>query len=67
MYTPFSQIVLHEKCDPYIELGIFTPALVECKVRTYLTIVRTVKDPRDRNNPKYCRIVHDFRALNDKI
>ena len=32
-----------------------------------MTIVRTAKDSKDRNNPKYCRIAHDFRALNDKI
>ena len=67
MYPPFNQTVLHEKCDAYIELGIFTPALVECKDRTQLTIVHTAKDPKDGNNIKYCRIAHDFRALNDKI
>ena len=67
LYTPFNEAVLHAKCDPLIQLGIFTLAPPDCKDRTQLTIVRTAKVATDRNDPKFCRIAHDFRVLNDKI
>ena len=67
LYTPFNDAVLHAKCDPLIQLGIFTPAPPDCMDRTQLTIVRTAKVATDRNDPKFCRVAHDFRVLNDKI
>ena len=67
LYTPFNDSVLHAKCDPLIQMGIFLPAPGDCKDRTQLTIVRTAPTAKDRHDPRYCRIVHDFRVLNDKI
>ena len=67
LYTPFNDSILHAKCDPFIQMGIFTHASPDCKDRTQLTIVRTAKDPKDKNNPQYCRIAYDFRLLNDRI
>ena len=67
LYTPFNDSVLHAKCDPLIHLGIFFPAPPECQDRTQLTIVRTAPTAKDRHDPRYCRIAHDFRVLNDKI
>lgn len=34
---------------------------------TLTTIVRTVLGTQNRNDMKYCRIAHDFRAINDRI
>ena len=69
LYTQYNDAILHTKCDPYIDMGIFKPATPECKDRAQLTIVRTAVSAlgQDRNDPKYCRIAHDFRAMNDKI
>ena len=67
LYTPYNEAILHAKCDPFIQLGIFYLAPPECKDQTQVTIVRTAKTPTDRNNPSYCRIAHDFRLLNDRI
>ena len=65
LYTPSNEAILHAKCDPYIEMGIFQPASTSCKDRAQLTIVRT--GLTDRNDPKYCRVAHDFRAMNSRI
>lgn len=67
LYTPVNDLILHAKCDPYIQLGIFTPAPSKCRDRTQVTIVRTAKEAPDRHDPQFCRIAHDFRVLNDKI
>ena len=69
LYTPHNEAILHSKCDPYIDMGIFQPASSLCKDRTQLTIVRTavVALGQDRNDPKYCRIAYDFRAINDRV
>lgn len=48
-------------------MGIFQPAAPECKDRAQLTIVRTAIGTQDRNDPRYCRVAHDFRAINDRI
>ena len=65
LYTLANEAVLHAKCDPYIEMGLFRPASPSCKDRAQLTIVHT--NVQDRNNPKFCRVAHDFRAMNDHI
>ena len=69
LYTPYNEAILHSKCDPYIDMGIFQPASSVCKDRAQLTIVRTAFSDlgQDRNDPRYCRIAHDFRAINDRI
>ena len=56
LYTACNEGILHAKCDPYIELGIFSPASSRCKDRAQLTIVRTAVDVmgQDRNDPRYC-------------
>ena len=67
LYTPFNAAILHARCDPYIAMGIFTPAPPSCIDRTQLTIVRTAKEAKNRNDPQFCRIAHHFRAINDRI
>lgn len=66
LYTPLNEKILHEKCDPYIDMGIFSPAPLVCKDRAQVTIVRTGSN-ENRHDPRYCRIAHDFRTINDKI
>ena len=65
LYTPSNEAILHAKCDPYVALGIFQPAAPSCKDRAQVTIVRT--GVQDKNDPKHCRVAHDFRAINSRI
>jgi len=67
LYTPQNEAIIHAKTDPLIQLGVYIPALPQCKDRTQLTIVKTAKVAKDRNKPEYCRVAHDFKLVNAHI
>jgi hypothetical protein len=80
LYTPRNDVIIHAKCDPLVEMGVYTLAGPDSYNRSQLVIAKRPIPPevsrkRDTDLPqdvvtedelKYYRVAHDLRGLNAK-
>jgi hypothetical protein len=80
LYTPRNDAIIHAKCDPLVEMGVYTLAGPDSYNRSQLVIAKRPIPPevsrkRDTDLPqdlitedelKYYRVAHDLRGLNAK-